>query len=166
MKFLDRLLDFLLGLTVAASALAIFTQVVLRYVFNDPSSWLDEFAVLAFAWTTFIGAAVVQRSDSHMTIEYFVKDLPPRGQAGIYALRVACVATVAGVLMWQGVLLTGKMSFIEYPAMEISRGFLFATLPVTMPFLLLYLATSAIPRLRAAWSGRRIFEEHVEDDPA
>ena len=166
MKHLDRLLDFCLALTVAASALAVFSQVVLRYVVNDPSSWLDEFAVLAFAWTTFIGAAVVQRSDAHMTIEYFVKDLPPRGQAIIYALRVTCIAAVAGVLLWQGVLLTEKMSFIEYPAMEISRGFLFATLPVTMPFLLFYLVTSAIPRLRAAWSGRRIFEEHVDDDPA
>ncbi|MBI4195407.1 MAG: TRAP transporter small permease [Betaproteobacteria bacterium] len=159
MKYLDRSLDFCLALTVIAPSVAIFLQVVYRYVLNDPSSWLDEFAVLAFAWMTMVGAAVSQRTDSHLSIEFFVKWLPARGQALVYALRLVAIAAVLGVLFWQGLQLTRQMSFIEYPAMEISRGFLFAILPVCAPFMLLYLFTSGIPRLRAAWSGKRIFGE-------
>ncbi|HEX2114643.1 MAG TPA: TRAP transporter small permease subunit, partial [Alphaproteobacteria bacterium] len=65
-----------LALTVFAASAAVFAQVIFRYVLNDPVSWLDEFAVLAFAWMIMIGAGVVQRTDSHMTIDSFVRPLP------------------------------------------------------------------------------------------
>lgn len=164
MKVVNRIIDWCLALAVAAPAAAIFVQVVLRYVFNQPASWLDEFAVLAFGWMTLIGAAVVQRDDAHMSVEYFVKILPARPQLLLYLMRLAIVACVLIVLLWQGFLLTQQMSFIEYPAMEISRGFLFAILPVWVPFILIYLGRSAVPRLRRGFCGRRILERpHAGD---
>lgn len=157
MKFLDRLLDLCLAATVIAPSLAIFVQVLLRYVFERPSSWLDEFAVLVFAWMTLVGAAVVQRTDSHLSIDLAVKWLPPRGQAVAYAVRLLAIVIVVAVMFWQGLQLTRQMSFVEYPAMEISRGFLFAILPVCMPFILLYALVAARRRIRAALDGQRIF---------
>jgi len=157
MKYFDRLLDALLALTVAAPTVAIFVQVVLRYVFDSPSSWLDEFSVLAFAWMTLIGAAVLQRTDSHLSIDLAVKQLPPRGQAAVYALRVVAVVSVLGVLFWEGLALTRQMWFIEYPAMEISRGFLFAILPVCPPLILFSALVCGRRRIRRALAGERIF---------
>ena len=150
MKFLDRLLDQCLALTVIAPSVAIFVQVVLRYVFESPSSWLDEFAVLAFAWMTLLGAAVVQRTDSHMSIDFVAKRLPRPGQLALFALRLFAAAVALAVLFWQGLQLTLQMSFVEYPAMEISRGFLFAVLPVCVPLIAFYLIVSALRTLRAA----------------
>lgn len=165
MKLLDRLLDYCLALTVIAPSVAIFIQVVLRYVFDSPSSWLDEFAVLAFAWMTLLGAAVVQRTDSHMSIDIAAKRLPRPGQLALFALRLFAAVVALGVLFWQGLQLTLQMSFIEYPAMGISRGFLFAILPVCAPFIALYLGLSAVRTIRDARAGRPIFGQQAHIEP-
>jgi TRAP-type C4-dicarboxylate transport system permease small subunit len=56
------------------------------------------------------------------------------------------------------------MWFIEYPAMEISRGWLFVVLPVSMPFLFYFLIRNAIRALKIYRSGGRVFDStHAED---
>jgi TRAP-type transport system small permease protein len=147
--WLDRIVDMVLGATLLVAVVAIFTQVILRYVFNQPSSWLDEFAVLIFAWMIFIGAAVAQRTDSHVAMDYIVKLLPLWVQRILYLLRSAAVAWVLAILFWQGLHLTQRLGSVEYPAMGISRGFLFATLPATAPLFLFYLG-------RTVWRRQRL----------
>jgi TRAP-type C4-dicarboxylate transport system permease small subunit len=147
--WLDRIVDLLLGATLLVAVVAIFTQVILRYVFSQPSSWLDEFAVLVFAWMIFIGAAVAQRTDSHVAMNVIVKLLPLSAQRVLCLLRSAAMAAVLAILFWQGLQLTLRLGSVEYPAMGISRGFLFATLPATAPLFLLYLGRTLWRRRRA-----------------
>jgi TRAP-type C4-dicarboxylate transport system permease small subunit len=153
---LRRPLEAALALTVAAASSAIFAQVVFRYVLNDPTVWLDEFAVLAFAWMTFLGAALVQRTDSHMAIDTFIGMLPARAQAVVFAVRALAIGFVLAVLFWQGLLLTTRMSFIDYPAMDISRGWLFVTLPVGAALIAYYLARTTWDGLRRIKAGERV----------
>jgi TRAP-type C4-dicarboxylate transport system permease small subunit len=148
-----------LALSVLAASAAVFAEVICRYVLNDPSAWLDEFAVLAFAWMIMIGAAAVQRDDAHMQIDTFVRPLPARAQAAIYLLRFVGIAFTLVVVAWQGFFLMRRMSFVEYPAMEISRGFLFAILPVCMPLVLYYLIRTAIADWRVIRSGGKVFDK-------
>lgn len=161
---LKRLCEGALALTVLAASGAVFAQVICRYVLNDPSSWLDEFAVLAFAWMIMIGAAVVQREDAHMQIDSFVRPLPARWQTFCYAVRFVCIAATVVVLFWQGWLLMQKMSFIEYPAMEISRGFLFAILPVCMPLILYYLVRNLVKDWPLMRRGGKVFDKAPSGD--
>ena len=105
---LKRLCEGALALTVVAASGAVFAQVICRYVLNDPSTWLDEFAVLAFAWMIMIGAAVVQRDDAHMQIDSFVRPLPAAWQTFCYVVRFVCIAATVIVLFWQGWLLAKR----------------------------------------------------------
>jgi TRAP-type C4-dicarboxylate transport system permease small subunit len=139
--------DAVVAMALLATALAVFAQVICRYGLNQPISWLDEFAVLIFAWMIFVGAAVAQRSDSHVAINTLVNLLPGPMQRALYVIRCAAMAAVLGVLFWQGLNLTRRMSSIDYPAMGISRGFLYATLPVATPLIALYLARCLFRRL-------------------
>ena len=147
--WLDCIVDMVLGATLLVAVVAIFTQVILRYVFNQPSSWLDEFAVLIFAWMIFIGAAVAQRTDSHVAMDFFVNLLPLWVQRILYLLRSAAMAWVLMILFLQGLHLTQRLGSVEYPAMGISRGFLFATLPATAPLFLFYLGRTVWRHYRA-----------------
>lgn len=161
---LKRVCEAALALTVVAASGAVFGQVICRYVLNDPSSWLDEFAVLAFAWMIMVGAAVVQRDDAHMQIDSFVRPLPATWQTICYVIRFVSIAATLIVLFWQGWLLTKKMSFIEYPAMEISRGFLFAILPVCMPLVLYYLVRNAVKDFALIRRGGKVFDKAPSGD--
>jgi TRAP-type C4-dicarboxylate transport system permease small subunit len=169
---LHRPLDAALALTVLAASVALFVQVIYRYVLDDPTSWLDEFATLCFAWMTLLGAAAVQRTDAHMSIEIFAVRMPRALQVVLWWLRIAVMAVLLVLLFWLGLELTLRMSFIEYPAMGISRGFLFATLPVCAPLILYYVVRTAIAGARRIREGGPVFpppheeEAHVAGTPA
>ncbi len=148
LRILDRALDVALAGTVVVASATIFTQVVLRYAFNRPSVWADEFAVLVFAWMVFIGIAVVQRTDSHISMDTLVRLLPGRARLGFDLLRAAASAIVLAILFWQGLALAQRFAGLAYPAMGISRSFLYAALPVCVPFAALYLGLNVRRRLR------------------
>ena len=154
---LRKPLDLALALTVLAPSIAVFVQVVYRYLLNDPTSWLDEFATLCFGWMTLLGAAVVQRSDAHMSIDIFVLRMPRPMQVGIYWLRFAICAGLLVLLFWLGLDLAMRMSFVDYPAMGISRSYLFAILPAGAPLILYYLVWCAIEGRRRIRAGGPVF---------
>ena len=141
---LMRILRGFLALTVLVSSLAIFSQVVLRYGFNRPIGWVDEFAVLVFAWMILIGSVIAQANDEHISMDTFVRLMPEPARRALKMFRYAVVAGVSGVLLWQGLILSRKMVTLEYPGMEISRSFLYGVLPVCMPLMIYYV-------LRCAW---------------
>ena len=147
----DRIADGLLAASLLVAVTCILVQVVCRYGFGRPITWLDELAVLDFAWLIFLGAAVAQRSDSHVAMDTLVQALPDRPRLVLYLLRCAAMLAVLGLLFAKGIELTSRMASIDYPATAISRGFLYAALPVTTPLFLLYLARCA----RRALAGRR-----------
>ena len=64
----ERIEDFFLTYLVIVMTLAIFMQVIMRYVFNNSLSWTEEFAVLCFMWLTWIGASNGVKRGTHIRI--------------------------------------------------------------------------------------------------
>jgi TRAP-type C4-dicarboxylate transport system permease small subunit len=150
MRAVDVLVRFAAGMALAAASVAMLMQVVARFVFDAPFSWAEEFAVLVFAWVTFLGAAAVQRDDSHLSIDTLRTRLPARGQRWLDALRRLVIVACGVVLVWQGVILSQKMWGLEFPAMEVSRSLLYLSVPVGFAFSVVLalrsLVTGAPPR--------------------
>ena len=129
---------------------------MLRYVLASPIVWLDEFAVLVFAWMIFLGAAVAQRTDSHVAMDTLVACSPRRRGTPFTCCAVPRWRR-ARLLFWQGLLLTLRLRSVDYPAMGISRGFLYIALPATVPLFLFYLGRTLRRRWRAeheSWPER------------
>src|SRR4051812_34197874 len=68
-QFVNRLVRSAAGAALAAASIAMLVQVFARFVLSAPLPWPEEFAVLLFAWITFLGAAAVQYDDSHLSID-------------------------------------------------------------------------------------------------
>jgi TRAP-type C4-dicarboxylate transport system permease small subunit len=134
----ERVVALGAGIALALAGAAMFAQVVARFVFAAPFVWAEEFAVLMFAWITFLGAGAVQADDSHLSIDTLRGALPPRGKVVLDALRRGVIAACSGVLIWQGIALSQRMAPIEFPAMEITRAWLYASVPVGFAFVLLF----------------------------
>lgn len=147
-RILDYLPEAALGITVIVTTITIFAQVIFRYVFNSPIYWADEFAVLIFAWMIFIGTAVAIKYNEQISVDTLVRLLPERFQTGLAILTNIAILLVIVVLFIQGILLTAKTIELKYPAMEISRGFLYISLPLTTPLMGFYLARIIIRDIR------------------
>ncbi|WP_134698723.1 TRAP transporter small permease [Ammoniphilus sp. YIM 78166] len=83
-KFVDKLnrvLEFLIGLGLAAMTVVVFLQVFVRFVLGalhiDASMpWTEELARYLMIWSVFIGGAVVSRKGDSLAVEALVKAVP------------------------------------------------------------------------------------------
>ncbi len=129
-SWLDRIVNGVLALMLGAMTVLVFASVVLRYVMNSPVTWSEELASLLFAWITFVGAFVGFRSRSHIAIDTLVVFLPSPVRRAIGRTVDVAVLGVLGLFVWQGVRLCMTTWGLEFPAMEISRGYLYLSLPL------------------------------------
>jgi TRAP-type C4-dicarboxylate transport system permease small subunit len=148
-RLLEGLVRAALATLLAAASLAILVQVFLRYVLAAPLSWAEEFAVLVFAWIIFLGAALVQASDSHLSIDLLRHAAGPRFAAALDLFRLAVIFVCSAVLIWQGVALARQTLPLEYPAMGVSRAWLYGAVPACFAIGLAFVLRSFVSRLRA-----------------
>lgn len=104
-------------------------QIVARFVFSSPFIWAEEFAVLLFAWITFLGAASVQADDSHLSIDLLSTRSGPRGRRLFDGLRRTAIIAIGAILVYQGIALSRTMWPLAFPAMGISRAWLYISVP-------------------------------------
>jgi TRAP-type C4-dicarboxylate transport system permease small subunit len=127
---LDRVVGRALAANLGFMTLLVFVSVLFRYVLNRPLAWTEELASLLFAWLTFVGAYVGFRTRSHIRIDTLTIFLPPSFRRVIRHGVDLCVLALLAIFIWQGFMLTVTTWSLEFPAMEISRGYLYASLPI------------------------------------
>ena len=129
-NLIDRLVGWALAICLGSMTCVVFVSVVFRYVLDSPLSWTEELASMLFAWLTFVGAYMGFRSRSHIAIDTLVIFLPQNVRRWLARVVDAGVLLLVAIFIWQGLRLTVTTWSLEYPAMEISRGYLYLSLPV------------------------------------
>jgi TRAP-type C4-dicarboxylate transport system permease small subunit len=66
------------GTFLVLMSLATFGNVILRYTFNSPIQWAEEFSRYAFIWVVFLGAAACSKRKTHIAIDALTLFAPPR----------------------------------------------------------------------------------------
>ncbi len=154
LALLDRAITALAAVGMAAMSIAIFVQVVMRYVLGAPISWAEEFAGLLFTWVIFLGAAHVQASDTHLSIDSLRRVAGPTLAFVLGLVRLLVIGACGAVLVVEGVGLAERTWVLLYPAMGVTRGLLYGSVPVCFGLGLIFVAAHLL-RLRVpARAGR------------
>ena len=90
------------GTFLVLMSLATFGNVVLRYVFNSPIQWAEEFSRYAFIWVVFLGAAACSKRKTHIVIDAITAVLPPRAQAFCSVVTETVVLILMGAIVYYG----------------------------------------------------------------
>jgi TRAP-type transport system small permease protein len=120
-----RLLKVAIVLCLAAMVVLVFTNVVLRYVFNSGIATSEELSRWLLVWLTFLGAIVALREHAHLGVDTLVRALPALGK------RVCFIASYLLMLYADWLLTLGswKQAVLTYgdtaPASGISVGLFF-----------------------------------------
>ena len=119
------LLKVAIALCLAAMVVLVFSNVVLRYVFNSGIATSEELSRWLLVWLTFLGAIVALRQHAHLGVDTLVRALPPRG-------RFICFIVSYALMLYANWLLTlgsWKQAVLTYgdtaPASGISVGLFF-----------------------------------------
>lgn len=150
---------FLIGGFVAMTSI-IFLQVIFRYFLLQSLSWSEEIARYLFIWLTFLGASVVARSRSHITVESVVNAVPVELIRKVLK-AVAAILTLVFlyVLMTEGfdasweILELGQVS----PSMPwLSLGWIYFAIPLGS----LFMGLNIIEQTIDLWRGKNGGKEH------
>lgn len=138
-KALMRVNRGVLVLLLAAMALIIFANVVLRYTTSQSIEWAEEVARYLMVWLTFLGAGPVLRYGGHIAVDNLQDSLPPRLAVGLRVLIVALLFGFFGFMVWFGVLYVQRAQFQMTPTTQVSMGWVYAAMPVGGVLLLAHL---------------------------
>ena len=135
----------------------IFLGVFSRYVMGQTFTWYDEIARACFVWVVFLGTAVGVKRHSHFRLHLMVSRFSPRTQDAAELLALLAIVGFAGILVWQGWLLTEFGLMQRTPVMDMSKSWIYAAIPVGSALMIVY----AMPALW--YAAQRVFGGRAEE---
>lgn len=133
-RALERALDAVAVVLFLAMFAAICAQVTLRYVFNAPLVWSDEFAQYCFVWVAFIGVVLAARNRSHIAITAIIERLPAIVALALGLLWQAGTLFACAVLVWYGILLAWQNRDVQMTSIEMGYWLVYAVVPIAGAF--------------------------------
>src|SRR5690349_11601736 len=96
-----RLLKVTIAACLAAMVVLVFTNVVMRYLFNSGIPTSEELSRWLLVWLTFLGAIVAVREHSHLGVDTLVRKLGPAGKRICFIINY-CLMLYADWLLLAG----------------------------------------------------------------
>jgi len=130
--------DVLVMWTVAIIAVLLGLGVILRYVFNNPLTWSEEFVVTLFVWSVMFGIPSALRSRMHIRIDVLILRLKPQARRWVGMLACVAGAVILAAAVYAGVSYTLNVWGSNTPMLGYSMGWIFISMPIGFALTLLH----------------------------
>lgn len=125
-QFVQRFLFSVIFLLSASMFLAVFAQVVFRYVLAHPLPWSEELARYLMIWVACLAASEAYRRKSHVGVALVADLCPEKFRNWFVQIAHLAVLILMMVIIYQGFRLSWMLMDQASPALEI---------PMTLPYL-------------------------------
>lgn len=132
MRWVYKIEESVIGITMLVTTAVLFMNVVLRYFFNANTTWAEEFIRFAMIWITFVGSSVCFRKGMHVGIDLllsFTSNLVSRMiriVVSVLALIFMVFLIKYGIDLVRFSIQTGQIT----PAMEIPLFWVYLGIPI------------------------------------
>ena len=79
-KYLTHAMNGVIVVSLALMVIMVFSNVVLRYLFNSGITVSEELSRFLFLWLIFVGSIVVMRERGHLGVDSLIVRLPRSGK--------------------------------------------------------------------------------------
>jgi TRAP-type C4-dicarboxylate transport system permease small subunit len=148
LRSIRRAVEITIVALFAVLTIAVFVQVVARYVFNQPPTWTEELARFCQVWIILLAASICVRKGSHLAVDYLGPALAPAARRAVALLSGCLIALYAAVVVIWGVrlLIIGWQQ--TSPAMQLNMGLVYLVFPVAGGLMLLESILATLRRVR------------------
>ncbi len=116
----------------------VFLQVVMRYIFNDPIFWIEEFVINQLVWVVFLGVPLAVINRSHTRITFFVNLLPKVWQEWVEVVtQTICMVWMLFIAYCSLPVVKTTMRSLS-TALQMPRGYLYLAVPVCGVLIAIY----------------------------
>ncbi|WP_137169520.1 TRAP transporter small permease [Marinomonas sp. FW-1] len=159
MKKLSRSVDLLLGIGMASCLTAmsclVFSNVILRYLFDSGITWSEEMSRYLFVFMIFLGTTRAMKLNQHLNVDIFIKLIP------FTWLRIALQLISAALMLYAlWLLIDGSWELVKINMNTLGPA-------TNMPLWLLYagaIIMGACMSLFILFGIRRLIENEQQQD--
>lgn len=152
---LVKLEESILILCFSVMGLVLFLQVIMRFVFNMPLSWVEELARYLQIWITFLGIGYGVRKGSHISMDLVSTKL---NKGAKYAVSMfcdaACLWAFSILLKTSFVFLSGQN--VLSTAMRIPMQLVYAVIPIGTVVYMLYVVNEMVGLTKEQFIGEKL----------
>jgi TRAP-type C4-dicarboxylate transport system permease small subunit len=139
---LNLVLTYVIGLLLAVMTMAVFTQVMVRFVLttagiNMSAAWTEEVARYVLIWIVFLGAGIGCRKRQLISLEFIVRALPSLPGQGIVHLGLLVCLGFFGLLISVGMAFMELGAVETSPVMQIPKAWVYAAMPAGAALMIL-----------------------------
>ena len=136
---LNKMLNLLAGLSMTVMVVLTTYQVIVRYIFNSPSTWSEELVGYLFGWSTMLGATIVSGERGHMNIPVLVDRFNPtmRKAFHIFAEVIAFIFS-ATILVFGGFQVSQLAMGQQTSSLGVAVGVFYWVMPICGVIILVY----------------------------
>ena len=150
-RVLDQVLTVAAALIVAATAVITCIAVFFRSILHSSLPWPEEITGYALVWTSFIGAYLAVRDNSHIGFDLVVEQLPPSKQKLLQTFTDLVLIGFFVLLVGQSWRMLGVVGNTPLQTVEaIPVGVFMAALPLCSVGIVIALCLRITERWRAA----------------
>lgn len=140
---------FILAFLFAVMVLALFYQIVARFVFQSANAWSEELTRYSFIWMSMLGSAIATRRSRNMDVDFIVKRMPKTLQNINNIVTKALIIAFILVLIVYGSALVGMTHKQLSAGLQIPMSYVYASVPVGGLLILIYTIEIIIEDLKS-----------------
>jgi TRAP-type C4-dicarboxylate transport system permease small subunit len=129
-RSIRRAVEITIVTLFAVLTVAVFLQVVARYVFNQPPAWTEELARFSQVWIILLASSICVRKGSHLAVDYLGPTLTPGARRVMSAFTGALIAIYSAVVLIWGVRLVMIGWIQTSPAIQMNMGLVYLVFPI------------------------------------
>jgi TRAP-type C4-dicarboxylate transport system permease small subunit len=147
---LNKVLEVVIAVLVAAMVLGNFWQIFTRFVLNNAASWTEEFLRYALIWLTMLGVPYAYGKNQHIAIEFVVDTFSKKGKTidSIFVEIIVLIISVF-VMIIGGFMVTANAVGQTSPALGMPMQFYYLGVPVCGILMLIYTLPRLVSECRA-----------------
>ncbi|MFX0093401.1 MAG: TRAP transporter small permease [Candidatus Hodarchaeota archaeon] len=140
-----KVFDVVAITVIALEIITITIDVFLRYIFNRPLAWLEEFAEFGLIWLTFVISLRLVEEDDHFHVDAIVKRITSkRIGKSLYFLRLVLMIFFFGVVGYYGINLCREIGASYAMNFPIPKAWIYIIIPIVSFFTLPILVKNVI----------------------
>ena len=113
-------------------------QIVVRYVFNSPSTVSEELLTYSFTWLALLAAALVFGMKEHMAMTYFADKINGKKRIILNLIEVIVMLFAISVLIFGGISITRLTMTQVTASLGIPMGYVYAVVPISGVITVIY----------------------------
>ncbi len=159
-----KLMDILVKLEIAAASviltaliLCTFSGAIMRYCFNHPYTWEEEFQLACMVWITFLGAPAAFHTKSHVAIEILVDMFPQKLQQVMDVLIAVAVWVILLYFFFRSVDFIAVIASTHRstPMLKIPYAWIYGIAPVSAVLMLVSYTYMTVLDIREKMAPRQ-----------